>query len=378
MFSSAVFPSWSLSFSRVSRPNPPGRPDCPIPSLKSMRRFASARRPRTPSPAWCDWRTVTSVITIMPTSSGQTLHNYPDRLPRNYLAQPRQWPELGAEAGGTGAFRRRCAQPPFPGNTCGSSPSRTGIHLLNRRAVSMAEWTQRNLFFRPIRAPDMNNTRALRFSFAAASESLCPSLSFGGSNRTISTVAAPFIRTTTARRGSFSISSRLRRTNPTTRDKSVRWQNLGYEPTVVELRDGTCVDDLSHFNRQSLRMLFRGWRRHLGRAAALAVLRHLHYADHRSPERRTPALPLEQYHTASGVPEERVHSAVPRCSQHRRGRRYVQQSRRHTRRHFRGRWQDVAGLSRTLPQCAPQNDRDYAETWGHRSQCPPAAVCRGG
>jgi len=164
------------------------------------------------------------------------MHHYPDRLPRNYLSSQDNgltWELKPVPPGHFGADARS----PVSGEYLRLIAKDDGVHLIKSKGGVDGQWFERNIWETPVRAPDFNNTRPAVF-IRGGRRVLVPFTDFRRFKPEYLDQAGTLYSDDDGETWSRSNMLAAPAHEPNERDKSVRWQNLAYEPTVAELRDG--------------------------------------------------------------------------------------------------------------------------------------------
>ena len=165
-----------------------------------------------------------------------TIHHHPDFLATSYIFSKDQgltWETKQCPPGQLGADMRS----PISGEYMRLQTKADGVYLIKTKGGIDGEWTMRRVWEVPIRGAELNLTRSIVFTHSGkrALVPWCTMHRFPPDYRNqVGTLYSDDDGETWQHSNLIEPPAHV----PNERDKSVRWQNGGYEPSVVELRDG--------------------------------------------------------------------------------------------------------------------------------------------
>ena len=163
------------------------------------------------------------------------IHHHPDFLATSYIFSRDQgftWQSQKVPPGHYGADARS----PVSGEYMRLHTKTDGVYVIKTKGGIDGEWTMRRVWETPIRGPEVNLTRALVF-IRGGKRVLSPWSTmkrFGVPSYQVGTIYSDDDGETWQHSNLVEAPAH----EPNERDKSVRWQNGGTEPTVIDLKDG--------------------------------------------------------------------------------------------------------------------------------------------
>jgi len=164
------------------------------------------------------------------------IHHHPDFLATSYIFSKDQgltWETKQVPPGHFGADIRS----PISGEYLRLQTKADGVYAIKTKGGIDGEWTMRRVWEVPIRGPELNLTRSVVFTRGGkrALVPWCTMHRFPPDFRNqVGTLYSDDDGETWQHSNLIEPPAHV----PNERDQAVRWQNGGYEPTVVELRDG--------------------------------------------------------------------------------------------------------------------------------------------
>ena len=164
------------------------------------------------------------------------LHNHPDHLPENYIFSRDDgltWQSRTVPPGHLGADARSPVSGEYMRLLCKDD----GVYVIKSKGGIDGQWTMRRVWETKIAVPDFNNTRTIVF-IRGGRRALCPFCTMRRFKPDYVERAGTLYSDDDGE--TWKLSKLI--TDPPhhlgDRDKSPRWQNYAYEPTLVELHDG--------------------------------------------------------------------------------------------------------------------------------------------